>query len=74
LELRYRIREKLPRAALAEMKAIRYKSSDGLEIRAYLALPKGVALRNFPTIILPHGGLGPVRSLLHQRIFTWRRF
>jgi dipeptidyl aminopeptidase/acylaminoacyl peptidase len=56
LELQYRIREKLPRAALAELKPIRYKSSDGLEIPAYVALPKGLAPKNLPTIILPHGG------------------
>ncbi len=56
LELQYRVREKLPREALSEMKAIRYKSSDGLEIPAYLALPRGVAAKNLPTIILPHGG------------------
>ena len=35
LTLQYRIREKLPREALAPMKAVRYKSSDGLEIPAY---------------------------------------
>ena len=56
LVLQYRIREKLPREALAEMKPIRYKSSDGLEIPAYLSLPRGVAPKNLPTIILPHGG------------------
>ena len=56
LVLQYRIREKLPREALAEVKPIRYKSSDGLEIPAYLSLPKGVAAKNLPTIILPHGG------------------
>ena len=56
LELQYRIREKLPREALAELKPIRYKSSDGLEIPAYLALPRGLAPKNLPTIILPHGG------------------
>jgi dipeptidyl aminopeptidase/acylaminoacyl peptidase len=56
LELQYRIREKLPREALAELKPIRYKSSDGLEIPAYLALPRGVAPKNLPTVILPHGG------------------
>ena len=56
LELQYRSREKLPREALAEVKPIRYKSSDGLEIPAYLALPKGLAPKNLPTIILPHGG------------------
>lgn len=56
LELQYRIREKLPREALAELKPIRYKSSDGLVIPAYLALPRGLAAKNLPTIILPHGG------------------
>lgn len=56
LELQYRIREKLPRESLAELKPIRYKSSDGLEIPAYLALPRGLAPKNLPTVILPHGG------------------
>jgi dipeptidyl aminopeptidase/acylaminoacyl peptidase len=56
LELQYRIREKLPREALAELKPIRYKSSDGLEIPAYLALPRGLAPKNLPTVIHPHGG------------------
>ena len=56
LELQYRTREQLPREALAEVKPIRYKSSDGLEIPAYLSLPRGVAPKNLPTIILPHGG------------------
>ena len=56
LELQYRIREKLSREALAEVKSVRYKSSDGLEIPAYLTLPRGVAPKNLPTIILPHGG------------------
>jgi len=56
LELQYRHREKLPREALAEIKPIRYKSSDGLEIPAYLALPRGLAPKNLPTVIYPHGG------------------
>jgi dipeptidyl aminopeptidase/acylaminoacyl peptidase len=56
LTLQYRIREKLPRASLAPMKAVRYKSSDGLEIPAYLTLPKGVAPKNLPAIVVPHGG------------------
>jgi dipeptidyl aminopeptidase/acylaminoacyl peptidase len=54
--LQYRIREKLPRQHLAEMKTIRYKSSDGLEIPAYLTLPRGVPAKNLPLIVLPHGG------------------
>lgn len=52
----YKIRERLPREALAHMQAIRYESSDGLEIPAYLTLPKGVPAKNLPTLILPHGG------------------
>ncbi len=56
LTLQYRIRETLPREHMAAMKAIRYKSSDGLEIPAYLTLPKGVPAKNLPLIVLPHGG------------------
>src|SRR5439155_1585143 len=56
LTLQYRVREKLPRPALAPMQAVRYKSSDGLEIPAYLTLPKGAAPKNLPAIIVPHGG------------------
>src|ERR1017187_6243534 len=47
---------KLTRQDLARMEAIRYESSDGLEIPAYLTLPKGVPAKNLPTLILPHGG------------------
>jgi dipeptidyl aminopeptidase/acylaminoacyl peptidase len=56
LTLQYRTREKLPRASLAPMKPVRYKSSDGLEIPAYLTLPKGVEAKNLPAMIVPHGG------------------
>jgi dipeptidyl aminopeptidase/acylaminoacyl peptidase len=52
----FTVREKLPRADLAQMKSVTYKSSDGLEIPAYLTLPKGVAAKNLPTLIVPHGG------------------
>jgi dipeptidyl aminopeptidase/acylaminoacyl peptidase len=52
----YRLREKLPRESLAEMTAIRYKSSDGLEIPAFLTLPKGVPAKNLPLLVFPHGG------------------
>jgi dipeptidyl aminopeptidase/acylaminoacyl peptidase len=52
----YKIREKLPREDLAEMKSVTFKSSDGLEIPAYLTLPKGVPATNLPTLVIPHGG------------------
>jgi dipeptidyl aminopeptidase/acylaminoacyl peptidase len=56
LTLQYQIREKLNRDYLAPMKAVKYPSSDGLEIPAYLTLPKGVEAKNLPAIIVPHGG------------------
>ena len=52
----YKMREKLPRQDLAPMTAIRYKSSDGLEIPAYLTLPRGVPPKHLPTVVVPHGG------------------
>jgi dipeptidyl aminopeptidase/acylaminoacyl peptidase len=56
LTKQYQVFEKLPRQSLASMKPIRYKSSDGLEIPAYLALPKGPAPKNLPLLVIPHGG------------------
>ncbi len=56
LALQYRVQPKLSREALATMKPVRYKSSDDLEIPAYLTLPKDISPKNLPVIILPHGG------------------
>ena len=56
LTLQFKVWEKLPREALAAMKPVKYKSSDGLEIPAYLTLPKGVPAKNLPALIIPHGG------------------
>jgi dipeptidyl aminopeptidase/acylaminoacyl peptidase len=56
LTQQYQVQPKLPVADLAPMMVVRYKSSDGLEIPAYLTLPKGVAAKNLPVIIFPHGG------------------
>ncbi len=36
--------------------AYRYKAADGLEIPAYLTLPRGRATKGLPLIVLPHGG------------------
>ncbi len=56
LTLQYRIREKLQREWLANTQTIRYKSSDGLEVPAYLTLPKGIAAKNLSLVVMPHGG------------------
>ena len=56
LTFQYRVYEKLNRDHLAPMKAVRYQSSDGLEIPAYLTLPKGSAAKNLPAVVFPHGG------------------
>ncbi|MDX6696256.1 MAG: hypothetical protein QOF02_3859 [Blastocatellia bacterium] len=56
LTFQYRVFEKLPREQLATMKAISYKSSDGLEIPAYLTVPAGIAPKNLPLVVFPHGG------------------
>lgn len=41
---------------LVSMKPIKYQSRDGLTINGYLTLPKGVAARNLPVVVNPHGG------------------
>ncbi|UTX49612.1 S9 family peptidase [Chryseobacterium sp. MA9] len=41
---------------LAAMTPISYKSSDGLEIPAYLTLPAGSSGKNVPVVVLVHGG------------------
>jgi dipeptidyl aminopeptidase/acylaminoacyl peptidase len=56
LTLQYRIREELPRASLSPRIPYHFKSSDGLEIPAYLTLPKGLPAKNLPLIAWPHGG------------------
>jgi dipeptidyl aminopeptidase/acylaminoacyl peptidase len=56
LSFQYKIREKLPRESLAPMQAVRYPSSDGLEIPAYLTLPKGVEGKALPVLVVAHGG------------------
>jgi dipeptidyl aminopeptidase/acylaminoacyl peptidase len=56
LTLQYKVRERIPREHMAEMKAVRYPSSDGLEIPAFLTLPRGIEPKGLPAILLPHGG------------------
>lgn len=42
--------------SLASMTSIVYKSSDGLEIPAYLSVPAGIDAKNLPVVVLVHGG------------------
>lgn len=55
LTLEYVARERIPREHMAAMQPVRYKSSDGLEIPAYLTKPRGVAGK-LPLVVFPHGG------------------
>lgn len=41
---------------LAPVRAVEYRSPDGLTIPAYLTLPPGRPERGLPLIVLPHGG------------------
>ncbi len=52
----YTSRPDVPSKHMSPMQAVRYEARDGLEIPAYLTLPKGFGEKNLPTIILPHGG------------------
>ena len=56
LTKQYAVCEKLPRDALSKMKVVRYPSSDGLMIPAYLTIPKGTSGKNLPVLVTPHGG------------------
>ncbi len=51
----YQPRPELPVEELCEMQPVRYQSLDGLEIPAYLTLPKG-ATKNLPAVVFVHGG------------------
>jgi dipeptidyl aminopeptidase/acylaminoacyl peptidase len=41
---------------VAEVRAIHYAASDGLDIPAYLTLPRGVQPKGLPLVVLVHGG------------------
>ncbi|NBR46272.1 MAG: S9 family peptidase [Verrucomicrobia bacterium] len=50
------LRPELPRERLSPMTPIRYASSDGLEIPAYLTLPRHREGGKLPLLVMPHGG------------------
>lgn len=39
-----------------EVRRVTYQARDGMEIPAYLTLPRGREPRNLPLVVLPHGG------------------
>jgi dipeptidyl aminopeptidase/acylaminoacyl peptidase len=56
VEKLYTSRPDLPTEYLAPMKAVRYPTRDGMQIPAYLTIPKGVEAKGLPTVLYPHGG------------------
>ena len=50
------INPKLPEAQMAPMRAIQYKSRDGLTLHGYLTLPPGREARDLACVVNPHGG------------------
>lgn len=49
-------RPELDTFELAEVRPIKYRACDGLEVHGYLTFPPGVAPRNLPLVLHPHGG------------------
>lgn len=56
VEKLYETRPEIPGEHMAEMKPITYEARDGMDIPAYLTVPKGVDAKNLPTVIYVHGG------------------
>jgi dipeptidyl aminopeptidase/acylaminoacyl peptidase len=52
----YTPRPGLPEEFMSPMLPVRYPSSDGREIPAYLTLPTGFGEKNLPSVVMPHGG------------------
>ncbi len=64
LDLLVNARPELDFRQLVKPQPIRYRARDGLEITAYLTLPRGRMARGLPLIIMPHGGPFGVRDKL----------
>lgn len=52
----YKSNPKLPTEYLSEMKPVKYRARDGMQIPGYIVFPKGIEPVNLPTVIFPHGG------------------
>lgn len=51
-----RSRPDLPSEHLAERRPVRIRTREGVEIPAYLTLPKGITPKNLPAVLYVHGG------------------
>ena len=52
----FSIQPKLEGLQLSEMRPVDIKTRDGLTMHAYLTLPAGLAPKNLPMVLFPHGG------------------
>lgn len=43
-------------ADISEVKSLRFKAADGLDLTGYLTLPRGRDAKNLPLVVFPHGG------------------
>jgi dipeptidyl aminopeptidase/acylaminoacyl peptidase len=49
-------RPELDQLQLAEVRPIKYRARDGMEVHGYLAMPTGLEPRNLPLVLNVHGG------------------
>ncbi len=56
LRVLFSTREWINQDDMAQTMPIRFKSRDGLTILAYLTIPNGMAEKNLPLVVMPHGG------------------
>lgn len=49
-------RTELDQLQLAEVRPIKYRARDGIEVHGYLAIPAGLEPRNLPLVLNVHGG------------------
>lgn len=55
-DLLYRTRPEIPSEQMAPMRPVSYTARDGVEVPAYLTIPRGVEAEDLAVIVVPHGG------------------
>jgi dipeptidyl aminopeptidase/acylaminoacyl peptidase len=55
-DLLFSDRPELDQRQLAEVRPIKYRTRDGMEVHGYLAIPDGLEPRNLPLVLNVHGG------------------